>query len=556
MQVHGVFVGIDYYQDPTIPNLRCSANDARTVSEMFQNIGTQVEVLLNSRATALGIRRALTALGRSVESKDTAVFYFSGHGAKGRVPYDVGKSPHIIPFLVPYDSVLNDLLATAIRMEDIGRFLEAIPCQNVLFFFDSCYSGAASNSRSFPIPGARELEKGASVFPKFAGEGKIVLAASGEYEPAYEDPSEGHGIFTEYLIDALSGKAERTRGHIALSAVFDYLSSNVPEKTDRLYKVRQRPLKKGKEREPIKFPIMRESTTRTLINFPHQFLPLTVVVGDRRETEPKTPGDLFASSASPADLRWLLQLGLPEDTEIVSDKVFRVGDEKYLKETYGVTNMLVVGSPAVNFVARVVNEKAFFPFAVGLGVGEQWNKISDEIKKLGDDRTKLTNYAFDPRNRELLRFYMNQYRKGGFIDPVYSFVRRGDTIPFDRDYGVVTLCRNPYEADLSGRVVCILAAGIHLPGTMHALALLGQTDTKFKDRPLGGVFNVELTEIDWVKRMARAQVNWSTEPYTLMDMRKGLTSLKDPKKVQYIPGIDKEAIDDLLKLLDQLSGRV
>jgi hypothetical protein len=74
-----------------------------------------------------------------------------------------------VPFLVPYDALADDLLGTAIQMEDIGKFLELIPCLNVLLFFDSCYSGAVGNARSFGISSTRQIEKGVPVFPKIAG---------------------------------------------------------------------------------------------------------------------------------------------------------------------------------------------------------------------------------------------------------------------------------------------------------------------------------------------------------------------------------------------------
>jgi hypothetical protein len=63
MNIHGVFVGIDSYHDTKIPNLKCAARDAQVMSYMFQNVGTQAQILLNSRATTVAIRRALSAWG-------------------------------------------------------------------------------------------------------------------------------------------------------------------------------------------------------------------------------------------------------------------------------------------------------------------------------------------------------------------------------------------------------------------------------------------------------------------------------------------------------------
>lgn len=552
MSIHGLFIGIDLYMDGRISNLQCAVRDAESMGSMFESIGAKPVLLLNSRATALSIRRGVSALARKVNYDDTAIIYFAGHGAKETLPLRSSEQ-RVVPFLVPYDAVRDDLVATAIPMDEVGRFLEMIPCRNVLFFFDSCYSGAATYARTFVLPGTRQAEKGAPVFPEISGKGTVILAASQEYEPSYEDPAVGHGVFTEYLIEALSGGAPASDdGSISLPSVFAHLQEKVPEKTKRLFNQKQSPIQHGTIVENVTFPIIRESPNRTLAGFPYMFLPLTIIVGDRREQEPKTPGDLFALSASPAELRWVLGLGLPPDTEIVSDKVFRNANKEYLLKNFGARNLLVVGSPAANHVARIANETAFFSFDVDPAVHSQMKTISDDIDKIGSDRGELVNYALDPRFREGFRFYMNQYRKGGFIDPLYKFIRRGDTIPHDKDYGVVSICRNPYAPRSSGEFVCILAAGVHLPATMHAVSLLARADDELKDRPLGGIFSVLLTETDWEKRMAFAKPNWSTESYGLLDMRSALFHLKE--NLDYLKGLTEASIDDRLSLLAQLIG--
>ena len=306
----------------------------------------------------------------------------------------------------------------------------------------------------------------------------------------------------------------------------------------------------GEYEDPITFPVLRKSVIRSLSHFPHDFLPLTIVVGDRREVEPKTAGDLFALFASPAELRWLLRLGLPDDVEIVSDKVFRMADHEYLVSKFGSQNLLLVGSPAANLVSRVANDSAFFPFAIDPSVRTEGRRISAEIDKFKMDRAKLTSYALGTGDG--LRFFMNGYRQSGFIDPVFSFFRKGDTIPRDGDYGVVTLCRNPYEPVVQGNCVCIMAAGVHLPGTMYAVQRLSEARTLFKERPLGGVFSVKLNEVEWVQRLSNVRVEWSTDPYTIARMYDGLERLMS--KLEYAPGLDKASIEDRIAFLDSLTG--
>ena len=245
MAIYGVFVGIDQYRDDRIGNLKCSVADARAMCDLFENVGAQVQLILNGRASANAIRRSLAGLTRLAKSEDTVIFYYAGHGAREGVPRR-NFDPEVIPFIVPHDSDRDDLSGTAIRIDHIQYFLHSIPARTVLFFFDSCYSGSAADSRSFELPGLRTVGTGVRALSEIGGSGVVVIAASREYEPAYEDTSLGHGIFTEYLIDALTGGAEpMSDGGVRLDSVYRHLSQKVPEKAHQLFNTRQSPVQFG-----------------------------------------------------------------------------------------------------------------------------------------------------------------------------------------------------------------------------------------------------------------------------------------------------------------------
>ena len=63
--------------------------------------------------------------------------------------------------------------------------------------------------------------------------------------------------------------------------------------------------------EGLKAPIIK-SSGRTLCDFPDSFYPLAIISGDKREDSESriTAGDFGAVSASPAEFRWLCELGL------------------------------------------------------------------------------------------------------------------------------------------------------------------------------------------------------------------------------------------------------
>ncbi|MBX3084980.1 MAG: caspase family protein [Anaerolineae bacterium] len=551
MTTRGLFIGIDEYKDTLhIHSLQYAVRDAASMNDTFKAMGAETKLLTNSQATALEIRREITKLAHRVQSDDTAIIYFAGHGARDRLLSRNSDRP-LVPFLIPHDAFQSELIATAIPIREMIHFLEMIPARATIFIFDSCYSGASANSRTFELPGIRDGEASESVFREISGEGTVILAASRDNEPSFEDHRSGHGIFTACLLDALSGGAKiNDDGRINLDSIFSYLQTEVPKRTQDLYNSIQIPMKHGTILRDIAFPSMPKSSGRTLESFPFGFLPISIVVGDRREAKPKTAGDILALPGSSADLRWILSLGLPKNTEIISDKIFRQGNETYLREHFGQRNLLIIGSPAVNHLAQIVNETAFFPFADALKVHEQTKSIRDDIDKRSHSRSELAEFISDANNLDRINFYMNEYQLGGFIDPTFKFLKRGAKIPNDRDYGTITLCRNPYS--LSGEYVSILVGGVHLPGTMHALPLLAHAREEFKDKPLGGVFHVELAESLWEDRVAEGKPFWSTEAYTVNQMRAALTELKDKPSTLDFP---QRIAVVCLSLLDQLQEK-
>lgn len=290
----------------------------------------------------------------------------------------------------------------------------------------------------------------------------------------------------------------------------------------------------------------------SLSSFPKAFSPLTVIVGDKREVPPKSPGDLLALSASTSDLRWILRMNLPRDVDIVSDKVLLKASDNYLFEKFGQKNLLVIGSPAANHIARLVNETTFFSFKISSRTRQEIKKLIDQSNYSKANIAPLQRYVDNlAHNGEAIRFYLNQLRIGGFIDPTYEFKTRGEFIGPDVDYGIISVCKNPYAR--SGNYVAVLAAGVHLPGTMQSLLMLADAENLFRERQLGGVFKVTLYEPDWAKRMEEnVVVEWSTDPYTPADLRRGFEEIRQHFLLDL--GMTEQDIANRLDFLAQLTN--
>src|SRR4051794_27976129 len=88
-------------------------DDARDVAALLRSQDhcayppDNVEVLLDSQATAVGIRAGLKRLEQDARPEDTVVVFFSGHGGRLRSEPDAGT------YLIPFDCEPERLKGTA-----------------------------------------------------------------------------------------------------------------------------------------------------------------------------------------------------------------------------------------------------------------------------------------------------------------------------------------------------------------------------------------------------------------------------------------------------------
>lgn len=290
---------------------------------------------------------------------------------------------------------------------------------------------------------------------------------------------------------------------------------------------------------------------KVLTNFPEAFYPIVVVVGDRREDPPKSMADLLAYSVSSVDVLFLQRLNLGR-VDILSDKVFVLEDLQTLRRKYNCTNLLVIGSPAVNLLARKINDSALFCFNISEEAKRKLarqEEILDEIKfdqeslqiyreiLLGANSADKVLFKFKDRPgldkelgdqcKGLLRRYKNTGLKR-WKDLIHEFDRPGIKDPIDKtihgrspkphlDYGLISIARNPFSSD--DKHLTVYVAGVHGPGTAHCVKLLADKSA-FQTHPYGGVVEIKIDIFKgWTERVYDAKINWQTASYKEKDDR-------------------------------------
>lgn len=202
-----LIIGIDKY--PTLPLAGCE-NDAVAVANTLQNNGDgspNFSVKLLTSDTVAVTSAAIEDALRDLFSGDaeTALFYFAGHGIidpisnAGYIVSQDGKQGG-------WGIHLSDLLAKANA---------AYPrIKSTVIILDSCNSGYAGE-----VAGLNTAHIAA------VGTGVTILTACHREQTAAE--VNGHGLFTEILLDGLSGSSADICGRITPASVYSHIDQTL-----------------------------------------------------------------------------------------------------------------------------------------------------------------------------------------------------------------------------------------------------------------------------------------------------------------------------------------
>lgn len=245
-ETHALIIGISNYQ--YVPSLTSAViNDAKQVYEILSDsrIGgydkSNITLLLDEEATKTNIQRELSHLSIA-KPESTVLIYFSGHGAR---PQTEGER---LSYLLSYETHLEQIADTAISEEELTKYLNAIPSEQIVLILDCCHAAGLSMIKTaleeaFPNFKGGLSEKAYDAF----GHNRVVIASSRASEVSYILNGEIHSLFTKHLLSAF-------RHTPALTTIFDIF--NQIEAKFATEKVRQHPvLKASLERNfPVLFP--------------------------------------------------------------------------------------------------------------------------------------------------------------------------------------------------------------------------------------------------------------------------------------------------------------
>jgi hypothetical protein len=251
---HAVIIGVNEYQDTSIPKLKGAENDAGDLYKRLsdQKLG-EFEILDNhyligKKATCDAIRKSISDLLWKIDNVDLSLLYFSGHGFKDE--YGNG-------YIAPWDIKREEPLVRGTRMQELlDLLLAAKQKQTIILILDCCYSGIATEGKGEMASGIekRQLDQWfsslnsdekAMMDSTNKGKGRIIITATGKDEKSREkldcihtfsgenEIAHPHGAFTFHLLEGLDGRAVTGNNNvITMDGLIRYIEEQMEGNTD------------------------------------------------------------------------------------------------------------------------------------------------------------------------------------------------------------------------------------------------------------------------------------------------------------------------------------
>jgi len=277
-----LLIGVNKYQDSSLPPLQYSALDCQGLSEALaeatqafpqKEIITYHDFAVQS-PTLERILQSLNRISQAANSQDTVLFYFSGHGLLEPESQQA--------FLCFKDTQKDDIINTGLSLLKLLDILGNCSAYQQLVWLDACHSGGmmlrgakgeiepdknsisslinpsshwldACHSGGMMLRGAKgeiETEKNSisslinpssqlvEVLRKRAAQNKgfkgfYALLSCDQKQRSWEFPQLGHGVFTYYLMRGLRGEAADSQGVIDADSLYKYVYHQTLQHIDK-----------------------------------------------------------------------------------------------------------------------------------------------------------------------------------------------------------------------------------------------------------------------------------------------------------------------------------
>lgn len=235
-ELYMVTVGINEYQNPAM-NIIFAVEDADGFADEINSKGKDLygEIhdirLRNDKATAENLRTTLNGIQSKAVFNDVVIIYYAGHGANFGKSEKQKESFSGGWYLLTHEVIEGNrkyVSEHAFSDLELKAFLKRVKAGKVILVMDSCFSRALPETFTYGIGRDKNLVNLAY------GSGATVIAAATGKQESQANANLKHGVFTYFLIDGMSGKADgivdgsEKNNKVEVKELADYAITEVP----------------------------------------------------------------------------------------------------------------------------------------------------------------------------------------------------------------------------------------------------------------------------------------------------------------------------------------
>ena len=216
-----ICVGVDNYNDDNIVKLKNAVNDAIGLGKILEEKGEFDKVITivddyahfqdKNLPTKANIEKKIDYILNFSSPDDLLIFSFSGHG----ISDDKGEG-----YLITQDTDINKKFETSIKVRDIVNKFQEHNLKKTLLILDACREEITQSKGIGNKNLLTEQFTGSEVAATF------YSTKAGWF--SYEDTETPYGVFTRFMLDGLSGKADANDdGIVTFSELEAYVQRTV-----------------------------------------------------------------------------------------------------------------------------------------------------------------------------------------------------------------------------------------------------------------------------------------------------------------------------------------
>lgn len=193
---HFLFIAVEnYHNEKFFAKVSFAENDASDVKQCFERLGyDNIVYLAGNHATKTAIEQNLKKIVLSAQADERIIIYFAGHGFS-----IAGRN-----LIAPVDAIPNNE-DSCISTEYILGLLKTTKCKRNMLFLDCCHSGF--DPGGYVRDSTAEFSSDDLAYNLRNETYCVGFASCQSHELSLSNPILKHGVWSHYLIEALSGDA-------------------------------------------------------------------------------------------------------------------------------------------------------------------------------------------------------------------------------------------------------------------------------------------------------------------------------------------------------------